>query len=343
MDEGVIIDSAGSFKYEYFLRDHLGNTRITFKPNGAGFTLNQSADYYPFGMKWVGMGGENKYLYNGKELQDEIGLDWYDYGARFYDPQIGRWTTPDPLSETLQESFTPYHYCVNNPVLYTDPDGRIIPVLAVVAAIAVKAVVGAVIDAGVQFSVNRAQGMSNQEAFNRIDRTSVWASAAISGVTAPGVSTTVKAAVTTTAVIADAVVDVNKTDGTSSLGGLAGTDSKPIFNVVADATFGTFGAKAPDAIVSGSKSAVSNDLNPSNFAPLTSSEKQLVRTTDNVVNSNMYSTAVSTAVNTTVGSSGLANTVVKGVIQGIESSPAPIPNIQVADNTRVACSTYFRR
>jgi RHS repeat-associated protein len=124
MDEGVIIDSAGSFKYEYFLRDHLGNTRITFKPDSASYILNQSADYYPFGMTWVGMGGENKYLYNGKELQDEIGLDWYDYGARFYDPQIGRWNVSDPMAE-VSRRWSPYTYGKDNPVRFIDPDGMI--------------------------------------------------------------------------------------------------------------------------------------------------------------------------------------------------------------------------
>ena len=37
---------------------------------------------------------ENPYLYNGKEFEDDCDLNWYHYGARYYDPQLGRWHTP---------------------------------------------------------------------------------------------------------------------------------------------------------------------------------------------------------------------------------------------------------
>jgi len=70
--------------------------------------------------------GFNKYLYNGKELQDDnlggVTLNWYDYGGRYYDPQIARWTTIDPLSE-YHFKYSPYNYCFNNPIRYTDPFG----------------------------------------------------------------------------------------------------------------------------------------------------------------------------------------------------------------------------
>lgn len=59
-------------------------------------------------------------------FQDENGLNWYDYGARFYDPVVGRWWSEDPSSEEeAQEVASPFCYVENNPISRNDPDGRI--------------------------------------------------------------------------------------------------------------------------------------------------------------------------------------------------------------------------
>ncbi|WP_291285719.1 DUF6443 domain-containing protein [Flavobacterium sp.] len=122
--EGYVEPVAGSYKYIYQYKDHLGNIRLSYDKNLA---IQEESNYYPFGLKQEGYnivkaGVENKYKYNGKELQEELGLNFYDYGARNYDAALGRWMNIDPLAEKMRR-WSPYNYTFDNPMRFTDPDG----------------------------------------------------------------------------------------------------------------------------------------------------------------------------------------------------------------------------
>ena len=100
---------------DYYHTDHLGSTRLVTDENGAVLT---EAEYEPFGTTEE----EEGFLYTGKE-KDTTGL--YYYGARYYDPEIGRFLTRDPLKGELEYPQTQnrYIYCLNNPLKYIDPRG----------------------------------------------------------------------------------------------------------------------------------------------------------------------------------------------------------------------------
>lgn len=115
--------ATGQPTYHYFTRDHQGNVRAVVNQNG---TIEQINHYYPLGGIFAD-GGTNdsfqKYKYNGKELDRMHGLNFYDYGARQYDPILGRFTQMDPLCEKYY-NFHPYAYCKNNPMNAIDLEGK---------------------------------------------------------------------------------------------------------------------------------------------------------------------------------------------------------------------------
>ena len=138
--EGRVVavnDSPGVLScFEYNLKDHLGNTRVTFTGHSNGRPeVNQATSYDPYGFvtsqtSYYSTGSfQNRNLYNGKELQDDVlagsKINWYDFGARFLDSELGIWRTRDPLAEKYSFA-SPYTYVLNNPVNAVDPDGQVV-------------------------------------------------------------------------------------------------------------------------------------------------------------------------------------------------------------------------
>ena len=113
----------GQPHYHYFSKDHLGNNRAVVNESG---TIEQITHYYPFGAVYANAGlgdAVQRFKYNGKELDRMHGLNQYDYGARNYDPLLCRFIQIDPNAEDYY-GYSPYAYCLNNPINAIDPDGR---------------------------------------------------------------------------------------------------------------------------------------------------------------------------------------------------------------------------
>ena len=118
LEEGQLLrDVTGNYSVQYYLKDHLGNVRMVIKEDGS---VLQRTEYYGFGLpffKDTSSVATNKYLYNGKEQQPQT--NWLDFGARMYNPGLGRWIVPDPITEDHFE-MTSYSYVMNNPSNFKD-------------------------------------------------------------------------------------------------------------------------------------------------------------------------------------------------------------------------------
>jgi len=144
--EGYVESNGNNFAYVYQYKDHtstmlsagLGNIRLSYKDNNGNLVIveenNESfterSRSNPFGLKHKGYNNQVtstnlalNYKYNGKELNEELDLNRYDYGARNYDAALGRWMNIDPLAENGR-GLSPYNFAFNNPISFIDPDGR---------------------------------------------------------------------------------------------------------------------------------------------------------------------------------------------------------------------------
>jgi RHS repeat-associated protein len=96
------------------------------KKSGAVAYINE---YYPFGLQNQQTSStqygskEQRYKFGSKELFKDFKLEQLDFGARMYNPQIGRWSVVDKMASDMT-SWSPYNYAFNNPIRFIDPDGN---------------------------------------------------------------------------------------------------------------------------------------------------------------------------------------------------------------------------
>ena len=129
------------------MKNYKLNKANTLYPQTGEIQILEEDHYYPYGLTHEGYNGNHrivgldqpgtaitlidvtpdvtdpyKYKFNGMEWQDEFDVNVYDFGARNYDPALGRWMNIDPLAEMMRRH-SPYNYAFNNPVYFMDPDG----------------------------------------------------------------------------------------------------------------------------------------------------------------------------------------------------------------------------
>lgn len=292
-DNGYITFAGSAPAYHYYLTDHQGNNRLVINAAGAAEQVNH---YYPFGgLLAESTGGDTQpWLYGGKELDASDGLNVYDYGARFYDPVLGAWLQSDPKADR-HYSVSPYVYCLNSPVKYADPDGK----LPVILLPLIKGAVGAAIDAGAQVTAHMISGKSFGEAVSNIDYTSVGAAFIVSAVSVSGLSTALKSAVTTATITTDVIVDITPQNGIKNIG-----NGKSFTQAGVDAAAAVLPGMSVDKLTKSFTEAITTDLTANSAATMTKAAKAELKRTRSVVNGKKFQDAANGAADYAGGTLG---------------------------------------
>ena len=125
IDEGRIVNG----QYEFDIKDHLGNLRVSFRDSLGIAKISTKLDYDPWGLTLKSLTytnptlNKNNFQFGSKEKIESFGINWIDFGARIYMPDVPHFLQIDPMSE-ISRRFSPYVYGLNNPLRYIDPDGN---------------------------------------------------------------------------------------------------------------------------------------------------------------------------------------------------------------------------
>ncbi len=169
----------------YYHSDHLGGLNVVTDSSG---TPVQNAAYYPFGETRSSSGSINlPYKFTGQENDPESGL--YYYGARYYDPVIGRFISPDSIVQAPgdPQTLNRYAYCRNNPLIYTDPTGHIFGIDDFICAI----IIGALLN--VTIAAIQGTDLSTAAALGAFSGAMFYGAGQIAGAVAKGLSSSTMA------------------------------------------------------------------------------------------------------------------------------------------------------
>ena len=284
-DGGLIAMDGASPEYLFFLRDHLGSTRVVARSNGKAVQVNH---YYPYGMAYASgrmsgnaeahpvtgeggnvidgdleIGGETggmelarpgasqPYRFLGNELYTSNSLGLYDFSARMYDPTLGRFLSVDPMAEGYRH-LSPYAYCAGNPVVYADKDGQVIG----------RVVVGAVVGAAINGGIALLSGESGREVLGAAARGAI--EGGVAGLTfGMSMGTTLAGKIAVSAAVGAAT-----STASSTVGQLVESGSVDAREVATDAALGAITGGASQGVssrINGARDKAINNLKPSKY------------------------------------------------------------------------------
>ena len=285
-DGGLIAMDRAEPEYLFFLRDHLGSTRVVARSNGKAVQVNH---YYPYGMAYASgrmsgnaeahpvtgeggnvidgdleIGGETggmelarpgasqPYRFLGNELYTSNSLGLYDFSARMYDPALGRFLSVDPMAEGYRH-LSPYAYCAGNPVVYADKDGQVIG----------RVVVGAVVGAAINGGIALLSGESGREVLGAVARGAV--DGGIAGLTfGMSMGTTLAGKIAVSAAVGAATSTASSTVGQLVESG--GVDAKVVATDAAvGAVVGGASRVFPFNTLENANKKATSHLSPSNY------------------------------------------------------------------------------
>jgi RHS repeat-associated protein len=118
----VNIDDNLNYQKYMYIKDHLGSIRLTLNDYGS---VENAYDYYPYGEVNPEMSFSNQTdsRYKFTEKERDLGTNYDYFGSRYYDSELGRWQSVDPMAAKYP-GWSPYNYCLNNPLISIDPNGK---------------------------------------------------------------------------------------------------------------------------------------------------------------------------------------------------------------------------